>query len=130
MTSPLTVVRFLPVTATCAYGVSHNRILLSLPIQYSILSALIHVLQISNKSIDYIPFHKAIILKGKGEEDDELKEELEELQETVKGNFSRISHQFDDLGVIKHHDATLIVVNKARCSDVAIALHCKNRSVS
>ena len=74
--------------------------LLSLPIQYSILSALIHnVLQISNKSIDYIPFHKAIILKGKGEEDDELKEELEELQETVKGNFSRISHQFDDLGV-------------------------------
>lgn len=57
------------------------------------------VIQISNKSIDYIPFHKALVLKGKGEEDDELKEELEELQDTVKGSFSRIGQQFDDLGV-------------------------------
>ena len=55
--------------------------------------------QISKKSIDYIPFHKAIALKGKGAEDDELKEELEELEQSVKENFSSMNQRFDVLRV-------------------------------
>ena len=50
--------------------------------------------QICKKSIDYIPFHKALALKGKGD-DDELKEELEELEQTVKQNFSNMNQRFD-----------------------------------
>ena len=55
--------------------------------------------QISKKSIDYIPFHKAIALKGKGAEDGELKKELEELEQSVKENFSSMDQRFDVLRV-------------------------------
>ena len=56
-------------------------------------------MQISKKSIDYIPFHKAISLKGKGDEGDELKEEVEQLKESMKDNFSSIRNHFDGLKV-------------------------------
>ena len=40
-----------------------------------------------------------MVLKGKGAEDDELKEELEELEQTVKANFSNINQRFEVIGV-------------------------------
>ena len=59
----------------------------------------IYFAQINKKSIDYIPFQRAMVLKGKGAEDDELKEELEELEQTVKANFSNINQRFEVIGV-------------------------------
>lgn len=58
------------------------------------------IMQISKKSIDYIPFQRAIVLKGKGDHEDELKEEVEELKDTVNQNFSMIKLRFDNFKVI------------------------------
>ena len=74
----------------------------------------ISIVQLTKKSIDYIPFHRAIVLKGKGAEDDELKEELEELQQTVKENFSMIDQRFDGFKVSAsrvcfNHEITILL---------------------
>lgn len=64
---------------------------------------LLHVLfvQISKKSIDYIPFRKAIVLSGKGSDDAEIKEEVEKLEKTVKETFSSLNQRYDAL-VVSH----------------------------
>ena len=54
----------------------------------------------SKGNIDYIPFGKALVLKGKTEEE-ELKKELEELQKLVRDRFNSIVHRFDELEVGK-----------------------------
>ncbi len=52
--------------------------------------------QMRGGSIDYIPFHKALVLQGR-EADEELKEELAQLEQTVNDRFNNVGLRFDAL---------------------------------
>ena len=54
--------------------------------------------QLKGGSIDYIPFHKALVLQGR-QEDEELKEELAQLEQVVSDRFDTVNQRFDGIEV-------------------------------
>ena len=66
-------------------------------------------MQIRSGSIDYIPFQKALVLEGL-QEDEELKQELEQLQKSVNETFNTLSHRFDTLQVSLEGTISIMVI--------------------